>query len=127
MALLVVTGFLPLSVAIADRWSTSISIAVKTKLEKSTHPGLENIFLVQESAAKKPLLRMVQIRTTSSRGLKQLRAMHLDIVRVSPDPDRALGEELFSSWYIVEAVVTKGELAKLKKKGFDVSEMPEKN
>jgi len=34
---------------------------------------------------------------------------------------------LFSGVYIVEAVVTKGELAKLKAMGFEVSEMPEKN
>lgn len=70
---------------------------------------------------------MVLIRTTSSRELKQLRGMHLDIVRVRADPDRAPGEELFSGGYLVEAVVTKGELAKLKKMGFEVSEMPEKN
>jgi len=76
---------------------------------------------------KEPFLRMVLIRTTSSRELKQLRGMHLDIVRVRADPDRAPGEELFSGGYLVEAVVTKGELAKLKKMGFEVSEMPEKN
>ena len=74
-----------------------------------------------------PLLRMVKIRTTSARGLKQLRAMHLDIVNVVPDPDCPPGGELLSGGYIVEAVVTKGELAKLKKMGFEVSEMPEKN
>ena len=56
-----------------------------------------------------------------------MRAMHLDIARVRPDPDRAPGAKLFSAGYIVEAVVTKGELAKLKKMGFEVSEMPEKN
>ena len=78
-------------------------------------------------ADKEPLLRMVLIRTTSSRGLKQLRGMHLDIVRVRPDPDRAPGEVLFSGEYIVEAIVTKGELAKLKKMSFEVSEVPEKN
>ena len=131
LALLVATvvghGFLPLSGAITDCMDTSISISVKTKLEKSTHSALENVLFVQESAAKKPLLRMVQIRTTSSRGLKQLRDMHLDIVRVRADPDRASGEKLFSGGYIVEAVVMKGELAKLKKMGFEVSEVPGKN
>jgi hypothetical protein len=95
-------------------------------MAKSINPAVENVLFVQESASKKPLLRMVQIRTTSARGLKQLRAMQLDIVSVKPDPDRAPGDELFSGGYIVEAVVTKGELAKLKKMGFDVSEIPEK-
>ena len=56
-----------------------------------------------------------------------MRGMHLDIVRVRADPDRAPGEELFSGGYLVEAVVTKGQLAKLKKMGFEVSEMPERN
>ena len=77
-------------------------------------------------AVRESLLRMVLIRTTSSRGLKQLRGMHLDIVRIRTDPDRAPGEELFSGGYIVEAVVTKGELAKLKAMGYEVSELPEK-
>lgn len=131
MALLVATvvvhGSLPLSARTAGRMDTSISISIKTKIEKSTHPALESIFFVQESMAKEPLLRMVLIRTTSSRGLKQLRGMHLDIVRVRADPNRAPGEELFSGGYIIEAVVTKGELAKLKKMVFEVSEIPEKN
>ena len=53
--------------------------------------------------------------------------MHLDIVGIRPDPDRAPGVELYSGAYIVEAVITKGQLAKLKKMGFDVCEMPAKN
>jgi hypothetical protein len=113
--------------ATASRKGTTISIWIKTKIGKLANAAVENVLLDQESVAKKPLLRMVQIRTTSARGLKQLRAMHLDIVRVRTDPDRARGDELFSGGYIVEAVVTKGELAKLKKMGFEVSEMPEKN
>lgn len=116
-----------LSAAIAGHMDTLISISVKTKIEKSTHPALESIFFVQKSVVKEPLLRMVQIRTTSSRGVKQLRRMHLDIVRIRPDPNWARGEELFSIGYIVEAVVTKGELAKLKKMGFELSEISEKN
>ena len=56
-----------------------------------------------------------------------MRGIHLDIVRVRADPDRAPGEKLFSGKYIVEAVVTKGELAKLKAMGFEISEVPEKN
>jgi len=88
---------------------------------------MEWLCLPCSQADMEPLLRMVVIRTTSSRGLKQLRGMHLDIVRIRPDPDRAPGGELFSGGYIVEAVVTKGELAKLKAMGFEVSEIPEKN
>jgi hypothetical protein len=123
----VVRVSLSLSVANASRMGTSIFISVNAKMGKLKNPAVENVLIVQESASKKPLLRMVQIRTTSAGGLKQLRAMHLDIVSVRPDPDRAPGDELSSGGYIVEAVVTKGELAKLKKMGFDVSEMHEKN
>ena len=123
----VIWDSLTLSVATAGRRDPSISILVQTKVEKFAKPALENIFFVQESATKEPLLKMVIIRTTSSRGIKQLRGMHLDIVRVRPDPDRAPGDKLFSGGYVVEAVVTKGELAKLKAMGFEVSEIPEKN
>ena len=95
--------------------------------ELGEYEQMGKLFQACSLADKEPLLRMVLIRTTSSRGLKQLRGMHLDIVRVRADPDRARGEELFSGGYIVEAVVTKGQLAKLKKMGFEVSEMPERN
>ena len=78
-------------------------------------------------AEMEPLLRMILIRTSSSRGLKQLRAMHLDIVSIRPLASRAPARELDSDEYIVEAVVTKGQLAKLKAMGFEVSEIPEKN
>lgn len=126
IAVAVIRGSLAIGAATDGRMGTSISISVKTKIEKSTHPALENIFFVQAPLAKNTLLRMVQIRTTSSKGLKQLRRMNLDIVNIRPDPERPPGEELFSGGYIVEVVVTKGELAKLKKMGFEVSEMPEK-
>ena len=95
--------------------------------ELREYEQMGKLFQACSLADMEPLLRMVLIRTTSSRGLKQLRRMHLDIVRVMADPDRAPGEKLFSGVYIVEAVVTKGELAKLKAMGFEVSEMPEKN
>ncbi len=95
--------------------------------ELGEYDQMGKLFLPCSLADKEPLLRMVIIRTTSSRGLKQLRGMHLDIVRVRADPDRAPGEESLSGGYIVEAVVTKGELAKLKAMGFEVSEVPEKN
>jgi hypothetical protein len=126
IAVVVVRVSLSLSVANASRMVTSIFISVNAKMGKLKNPAVENVLSVQESASKKPQLRMVQIRTTSARGLKQLRAMQLDIVSVKPDPDRTPGGELLSGGYIVEAVVTKGELTKLKKMGFDVSEMPEK-
>jgi hypothetical protein len=80
----------------------------------------------QEPTAEGPLLRMVIIRARSSFEVKQLRQMHLvDIVKVRPDPSRPPSEEeLLSGGFIVEAVVTPGMLAKLKAKGFEVSEIP---
>jgi hypothetical protein len=75
------------------------------------------------------MLIMVRIRARSSLEVKQLRQMHLvDIVRVSPDPSQPPSEEeLLSGGFIVEAVVTPGIVAKLKAKGFEVSEVPPKN
>jgi hypothetical protein len=118
---------LPLRAAAASCMVTSIFISVTAKMGKLTNPAVENVLLNQNSVAKGPLLRMVQIRTRSARGLKQLRAMHLDIVNVRPDHDCPPGGELLSGGYIVEAVVTKGELAKLRTMGFELSEIPEKN
>jgi len=70
-------------------------------------------------------LRMVIIRARSSLEIRQLRQMNLDITRVRPDPSRPPSEEeLLSGGFIVEAVVTPGILAKLKAKGFEVSEIP---
>jgi hypothetical protein len=123
----VIGNSFPLSAVTAGCEGASSSIPVKTKMGKLTYPAAGNDLFVQESSAKEPLLRMAQIRTTSSRGLKLLRGMHLDIVRVRADYDRAQGKDLFSYGYVVEAVVTKGELAKLKKMGFQVSEIHEKN
>ena len=130
MALLVAMVFIygsrPLSATTVEGIGTSTSILVKSKIGELIHPDVEQVLFVQESSAKRPLLRIVQIRTPSSRGLKQLRGMHIDIVRIKADPGRAKGEELFSSGYIVEAVVTKGELAKLREMGFEVFEMSER-
>lgn len=68
---------------------------------------------------------MVRIRARSSLEVRQLRQMHLvDIVKVRPDPSRPPSDELLSGGFIVEAVVTPGILAKLKAKGFEVSEIP---
>ena len=105
-------------------------IPLNPPLQKGEELGefgqMGKLFQACALADKDPLLRMVIIRTTSSRGLKQLRGMHLDIVKVRADPYRAPGEELLAGGYIVEAVVTKGELAKLKAMGFEVTEVPEK-
>ena len=70
---------------------------------------------------------MVRIRARSSIEVRQLRGMHLDIVNVRPDSDRPPGGELHSGGFIVDAVANSGQLVKLKKMGFEVSEMPEKN
>ena len=67
---------------------------------------------------------MVLIQARSSLKVSELRQMNLDIVRVRPDPSRPPSEELPSGGFIVEAVVTTGMLAKLKAKGFEVSEVP---
>jgi hypothetical protein len=69
---------------------------------------------------------MVRIRARSSLEVKQLCRMNLDITRVRPDPSRPPSEELLSGGFIVEAVVTPGILAKLKARGFEVSEFPPK-
>ena len=70
---------------------------------------------------------MVQIRAGSSIEVRQLRGIHLDIVNVRPDPEHPPAGELLSGGFIVEAVANSGQLVKLKKMGFEVSEMPEKN
>ena len=96
-------------------------------MQSSENNALKTRVFAQTPANKEPLLRMVRIRAKSSIAVRQLRGMHLDIVNVRPDPDRPPRGELLSGGFIVEAVVTSGELAKLKKMGFEVSEMPEKN
>lgn len=78
----------------------------------------------QEPTSEGPLLRMVIIRARSSREVEQLRQMNLDIAMVRPDPDRPPSGELQLGGFIVEAVVTPGILAKLRAKGFQVSEVP---
>jgi hypothetical protein len=67
---------------------------------------------------------MIIIRARSSHEVNQLRQMNLDIVMVRPDPSRPPSEESLSGGFMVEAVVTPGQLAKLKAKGFEVSEVP---
>ena len=70
---------------------------------------------------------MVRIRAGSSIEVRKLRGMHLDIVNIRPDPDRPPHGKLHSGGFIVDAVANSGQLVKLKKMGFEISEMPEKN
>ncbi len=77
-------------------------------------------------STKAPMLKMVYIRTSSSGGLKQLRAMPIDIIRVRPDPQRPTDKHTLVRNVIVEAVVPTEMLPKLRAKGFDVSEVPPK-
>ncbi len=115
---------LPISLATAESVGTPISISATTKIKNLTKTDMETVFFAQESTDKGPLLRMVIIRARSSIEVKQLRQMHLDIVRVSPDPARPPGNELLSGGFIVEAVVSSGMLKKLKAKGFEITEIP---
>ena len=93
-------------------------------MQNSKNNYLKTPFFAQTQANKEPLLRMVLIRARSSIEVRQLRGMHLDIVTVRPDFDRPPGGELLSGGFIVEAVANSGQLAKLKKMGFEVTEVP---
>ncbi len=77
------------------------------------------------SSAGESSLRMVHIRAASPGSLKQLRAMPIEIVRVRPDPQRPADKNLLAGGFIVEAVVPKDLLPKIKAMGFEVSEVPE--
>lgn len=72
------------------------------------------------------MLIMVLIRTSSSGEIKKLRAMHIDIVRIRSDPERQTDKHSFDSGWIIEAVIPRHLLPKLKAKGFEVSEVPQK-
>jgi hypothetical protein len=72
-------------------------------------------------------LTMVLIRTSSPGGLKQLRAMPIDIIRVRPDPQKQTNKHSLAGAFIVEAVVPKHILPRVKAKGFDVCEVPQKD
>lgn len=72
-------------------------------------------------------LQMVLIRAESQLEVQKLRRMNLDIVRVkavesneTPDSKEALRQ----GEYLIEAVVSPGQLAKLKSLGFHVTELP---
>ena len=77
------------------------------------------------SSADESLLRMVHIRAASSGSLKQLRAMPIEIVRVRPDPKRPADKNSLAGGVIVEAVVPKDLLPKIKAMGFEVYEVSE--
>jgi hypothetical protein len=71
-------------------------------------------------------LKMVLIRASATE-LRQLRKMPVDIVRVRPaETDRtpATKEDFLNTQFIVEAVVPAALLDKLKKLGFDLTEVP---
>jgi len=123
----VASCFLPKDQAITESMLMARSNSATTRIQNSKNNALKTSFFAQTPANKEPLLRMVRIRARSSIEVRQLRGMHLDIVNVRPDPDRPPRGELLSGGFIVEAVATSGQLTKLKKMGFEVSEMPEKN
>jgi hypothetical protein len=82
----------------------------------------------EEPTGQGPLLRMVYIRTRSSREVEQLRKMPMvDVVAVRPDPSQPPANELDLGGFIVEAVVPRDVLTKLKATGFDVSEVAPRN
>ena len=120
-----VLGFLPKGQASADSMRIALSISEKNRMQNSKNNALRTTFFAQTPTNKEPLLRMVQIQAGSSIEVRQLRGMHLDIINVRPDSDRPPRGELLSGGFIVEAVASSGQLAKLKKMGFEVSEMPE--
>jgi hypothetical protein len=66
---------------------------------------------------------MVLIRARSPSEVQQLRQMHLDIVRITSTDPSQMPSKTPSGEFIVEAVVTRGQLAKLKGMGFDISEV----
>ena len=121
----VASCFLPKDQATPESMRIALSISVTTRIQKSKNNALKTSLFAQTPANKEPLLRMVRIWAKSSIEVRQLRGMHLDIVNVWPDPGRPPRGELLSGGFIVDAVASSGQLAKLKKMGFEVSEMPE--
>lgn len=114
----------PTNSMIAETTGKHIIIAITVKEPPISIVAKDSFVLAQQPKDKEPLLRMVIIRARSSFEVKRLRQMNLDIVTVKPDPKCPPGEKLFSGAVIVEAVVSAGQLAKLKKMGFEVTETP---
>ena len=119
--------FLTKGAANADSVRIARSISETSTMQNSKNNVLKTACFAQTPADRGPLLRMVRIRAKSSIEVRQLRRMHLDIINVRADPDRPPGGELLSGGFIVDAVATAGQLVKLKKMGFEVSETPDKN
>ena len=109
---------------IAEATGKPITIAITVREPHISIAKEDSFVIAQDSNDKEPLLRMVIIRVRSSIEFKQLRQMNLDIVMAKPDPQCPPGEALFSGRVIVEAVVSAGQLAKLKKRGFEVTKIP---
>lgn len=82
----------------------------------------QNSATADGSKEKTDKLVAIRIRAASSQEVADLRKMHLDITRVFPDPDSPTTEHSFSGGFIVEAVVTRGLMAKLLSKGYDVEQ-----
>jgi hypothetical protein len=114
----------PTNSVIAETTNKHITIAVTVKDVLLSIAVEDSFILAQEAKDKGSLLKMIVIRARSSLEVKQLHQMNLDIVGVSPDPECPKGEELFSGQLIIEAVVSAGQLSKLKKMGFEVTEIP---
>jgi hypothetical protein len=81
----------------------------------------------QTPAEGAPQLKMVVIRAKSQREVQRLRQMGLNLIRIrtveskeTPDSKEALLEGEF----LVEVVVPTGILAKLRRLGFEVTEVP---
>jgi len=126
LIILAVFGHLsfPKDSMIAEATGKPITIAITVREPHISIAKEDSFVIAQDSNDKKPLLRMVIIRVRSSIEFKQLRQMNLDIVMAKPDPQCPPGEALFSGRVIVEAVVSAGQLAKLKKRGFEVTKIP---
>lgn len=112
-------GMMPIlliTLSIVGIWPSCANTPVRGNAEEKTPPATD--------ASK---LRMVLIRTSSPGGLKRLRAMPIDIIRVRPDPQKPMNKHSLAGAFIVEAVVPTHVLPRLRAKGFDVREVPPKD
>jgi hypothetical protein len=75
---------------------------------------------------KSTMLAMVHIRASSPGSLKRLRAMPIDIIRIRPGPSMDTDQPSLGGGVIVEAVVTRDILPKLKAAGFEIREISPK-
>ena len=109
---------------IALLWIMAPFIGTPTSIVKASSNQPAKV----QSAApgKSTMLAMVYIRVASPGSLKQLRAMPIDIIRVRPDPSLATDKSSLGGGLIVEAVVPRDFMPKLKAAGFEISEIPQK-